>query len=156
MRKVIYSLAFLFIYSPGWLARVGGEISIGNEVILVIGAAGEDQYGEEFNQSLALWRQACEAGKADWFIIGEIEGDEPDYDILQKRLSEVEREGSTPLWIVLIGHGTFDGRLTKFNLRGKDVSAEDLKQWLDPIKRPVAVINAASASARPPTRWRTG
>jgi hypothetical protein len=51
-----------------------------------------------------------------------------------------------PLWIVLIGHGTFDGRMPKFNLRGDDVDANDLKLWLTPLQRPVAVINCTSAS----------
>jgi hypothetical protein len=48
---------------------------------------------------------------------------------------------------VFIGHGTFDGHVAKFNLRGPDVSAEDLAGWLAPIERPVAVIQCASASA---------
>jgi len=54
--------------------------------------------------------------------------------------------GREPLWIVLIGHGTFDGREAKFNLRGPDVSELDLAEWLAPLKRPVVVINCASAS----------
>ncbi|MDB5297815.1 MAG: hypothetical protein JWO31_3798, partial [Phycisphaerales bacterium] len=52
-----------------------------------------------------------------------------------------------PLWLVLIGHGTFDGREAKFNLRGPDVSAAELADWLKPCRRPLAVIDCASASA---------
>ena len=44
-------------------------------------------------------------------------------------------KSSEPLWLVLIGHGTFDGRLAKFNLRGPDVTAGELNQWLGPIRR---------------------
>ena len=33
---------------------------------------------------------------------------------------------------MLIGHGTFDGKDAKFNLRGPDVSDEELAQWLAP------------------------
>ena len=51
-----------------------------------------------------------------------------------------------PLWIVLIGHGTFDGREAKFNLRGPDVTDLELAEWLAPIKRPVAVLDCTSAS----------
>ena len=51
-----------------------------------------------------------------------------------------------PLWIVLIGHGTYDGREAKFNLRGPDVTDLELSEWLAPYKRPVVVINCASAS----------
>jgi hypothetical protein len=51
------------------------------------------------------------------------------------------------LWIVLLGHGTYDGRLARFNLRGSDVSASDFEQLLDDIKCPTVVANCASASA---------
>jgi hypothetical protein len=37
--------------------------------------------------------------------------------------------------------------VAKFNLRGPDVSAEELADWLVPLKRPIAVIQCASASA---------
>jgi hypothetical protein len=53
----------------------------------------------------------------------------------------------SPLWIVLIGHGTWDGREAKFNLRGPDLTASELAQWVKPMTRPLAVINTASASA---------
>ena len=48
---------------------------------------------------------------------------------------------------MLIGHGTYDGKDAKFNLRGPDVSDEELAAWLAPCTRPLAVINCASASA---------
>ena len=38
------------------------------------------------------------------------------------------------------------GREAKFNLRGPDVSDVELSEWLAPVKRPVVVINCASAS----------
>ena len=54
--------------------------------------------------------------------------------------------GREPLWLVLIGHGTFDGREAKFNLRGPDVSAAELADWLKPIKRPLAILDCSSSS----------
>jgi hypothetical protein len=50
------------------------------------------------------------------------------------------------LWLVLIGHGTNTRGVAKFNLRGPDVSAQELSQWLQPIQRPVVIVNCASAS----------
>ncbi len=50
------------------------------------------------------------------------------------------------LWIVLIGHGTYDRKAAKFNLRGPDVSAKDLKSWLDDQSCRIVLINSASAS----------
>ena len=48
---------------------------------------------------------------------------------------------------MLIGHGTFDGRTARFNLRGPDVATDELAAWLKPSRRPVVIINGASASA---------
>jgi hypothetical protein len=47
---------------------------------------------------------------------------------------------------VLIGHGTFAGQTAKFNLRGPDVAADELAEWLRECRRPLAVINCSSAS----------
>jgi hypothetical protein len=52
-----------------------------------------------------------------------------------------------PLWLVLIGHGTFDGRVARFNLRGTDVTEKDMATWLAPLRRPLIFVNTASASA---------
>lgn len=51
------------------------------------------------------------------------------------------------VFVVLIGHGTFDGRTAKFNLPGPDMTAADfapLLKRLDP--RRVVFVNTASAS----------
>jgi len=48
---------------------------------------------------------------------------------------------------VLIGHGSFDGKEARFNLRGPDVSATDLALWLQPFRRPLVVIDTSSSSA---------
>ena len=54
---------------------------------------------------------------------------------------------SVPAWVVYIGHGTYDGRQARLNLRGPDITAEELSEWLAPLKRPVVVIHGGSASA---------
>jgi hypothetical protein len=51
------------------------------------------------------------------------------------------------VFVVLIGHGTFDGRVAKFNLPGPDMTGADfepLLKRLDP--RRVVLVNTASAS----------
>ena len=59
---------------------------------------------------------------------------------------EKEKSSSGELWVVLLGHGTFDGKEAKFNLRGPDFSSSDLAKWLEPFQRPLAVIDTSSAS----------
>ena len=47
---------------------------------------------------------------------------------------------------MLIGHGTFDGRVAKFNVRGPDFTDEELAGWLAEYPGALSVINTASAS----------
>ena len=117
-------------------------------VIVVVGATGTPEYAAQFGQWARLWEKACSRGEARFVTIGLDEGGESDdRTILQETLAAESKEISTALWLVLIGHGTFDGRTAKFNLRGPDVSADVLVEWLGPVLRPVVVINCASSSA---------
>ncbi len=126
-------------------------VSAGDErqtVIVTVGAAGDESYGAQFADWSDAWQQAATRAGADFILIGrETKGDTSDADVLKQALARVEHSANEPLWLVLIGHGTFDGRQAKFNLRGPDVTAETLGQWLKPIERPVVIINCASASS---------
>lgn len=115
-------------------------------VIIVVGAAGTAEYGAVFTQSAELWQKAASKGNAKSIIIGPDEGPE-DRTILQHTLENEPNEIEMALWLVLIGHGTFDGRTAKFNLRGPDFSSEDLAEWLKPFNRPIVIINTTSSSA---------
>jgi hypothetical protein len=51
------------------------------------------------------------------------------------------------VFIVLIGHGTFDGKVAKFNLPGPDMTPADFEPLLKGLKsRHVVFVNTASAS----------
>src|SRR5262245_9454115 len=92
-------------------------------VIVVVGAEGTAEYGRQFRQWAERWQQAAERGKADFAAVGLADpGSVADRDILKERLTQATG-ASEPLWLVLIGHGTFDGKTARFNLRGSDVSA---------------------------------
>lgn len=115
-------------------------------VVVVVGAPGAPEYASVFREWAGKWRAAAEKGAAQVVLIGLDSGEPADRDRLQKTLAEqaaVERE---PLWLVLIGHGTFDNRQAKFNLRGPDVTDQELAGWLAPLKRPVAVVDCSSSS----------
>lgn len=115
-------------------------------VIVVVGAAGADEYDEQFAAWSDRWKQAAEKVNADFILIGRDEDESSDRDRLAQSLQESAGSRADTLWLVLIGHGTFDGREAKFNLRGPDVSAGELAEWLKPLEMPLAVVNCASAS----------
>ena len=116
-------------------------------LMVVVGAAGEDEFGRSFEQWALLWEKAGRTAGAKQITIGLTPVAEvSDRERLKQALTGETKEGSGELWLVLLGHGTFDGRESKFNLRGDDVSAKELADWIQPFRRPVAVINCASAS----------
>jgi hypothetical protein len=117
-------------------------------IIIVVGAAGQEEYGRTFEQSAKQLTQACEQGGAKYVLIGlEPTNGVPDLERLKQALSDEPKDSVHELWLVLLGHGTFSAQEAKFNLRGPDLSATELAAWLKPYKRPLAVINCASASA---------
>jgi hypothetical protein len=134
-------------------------------VIVVVGAPGSDEYAKHFAEWAGRWKQAAERGKAKFVPIGPIAGDErdraltatstgsaevaADRGLLRDAIAAVTKrddESASTTWIVLIGHGTFDGKKAKFNLRGEDVTADDMADWLKDTESPVAIVNCASAS----------
>jgi len=119
-------------------------------VLVVVGAEGIAEYGEAFRSWAGRWQAAAERAGASLKLVGlDPPGGTTDLQTLQALLAEEPKESAEPLWLVLIGHGTFDGNAAKFNLRGPDVAAAELGRWLSPFtkKRTVAVINCASSSA---------
>ena len=116
-------------------------------MLLVVSEPGSATYETEFRRQAGVWQEL--AGKAKMVVrtigLGEVspEGDRPQ---LEKVLAEIPKTGGD-LWLVWIGHGSFDGRTANFNLRGTDIDAQSLKRLLEPIKRRLVILNLFSASA---------
>lgn len=117
-------------------------------MIVVIGAAGLEQYEPIFAEWADRWIAAAKQADQQVIVIGRgPEGSESDRQRLRAAIDEAAKSPGVDLWLVMIGHGTFDRREARFNLRGPDVSARELADWLKPVDRPMAIINSASASA---------
>jgi hypothetical protein len=138
------------IFIALFLASVA-DVAAQPDVVVVVGAAGAPEYGTQFQEWSERWRGAAQKASAEFHLVGQEGADNSaessDRDRLQELLSEMAAETNEPLWLVFIGHGTFDRHSAKFNLRGPDVSAEEVAGWLAPVKRPTAVVQCASASA---------
>lgn len=116
-------------------------------VILVAGVEGEAEYQVLFRQWAANWSNACQQAGVRCLAIGLTNHPhQTDNALFQNLLQNQSHTNPAPLWIVLIGHGTFDDREAKFNLRGPDLTATELAAWLKPFQRPLIIINTASAS----------
>ena len=117
-------------------------------VVVVVGTPGTPEYSGQFEKWAKLWQAAAKQGGASSVRIGS--DDKPsglDRDRLRTTLEgQATGKGKQPLWVVLIGHGTFDGKEAKFNLRGPDISDKELADWLAPVQRPLVLIHCGSSS----------
>lgn len=118
-------------------------------LILVIGAPGAPEFGEQFASWAKDWREIANQAGATLSEIAENDaGNSNALERLHLQLADQSAVSTDaqPLWLVFIGHGTFKAGVAKFNLPGPDVAAEELKNWLEPIKRPVVFVNVSAAS----------
>jgi hypothetical protein len=128
-------------------AQTNIDASVQLTVVIVVGAPGEEEFGKSFAQWAGSWEKAAGKAGANVITIGLSPATAvPDREKLQQALASEPKEGGE-FWLVLIGHGTFDGKEAKFNLRGPDFSASELANWLQPFHRPIAVIDTASCSS---------
>jgi hypothetical protein len=117
-------------------------------VIAVAGAAGEAEFAPDIMLQLDAWAKVSGQAEAKHIAIGgEAAAGPTDRDRLKEAIEAEAKVGTGELWLVLIGHGTFDGKDAKLNLRGPDISATELAEWLKPFQRPLAIIDTTSSSA---------
>ncbi|MGI8603342.1 MAG: hypothetical protein ACR2OZ_10120 [Verrucomicrobiales bacterium] len=144
LRLLYFGLAMLVSTRAQALEAVGDRPT----VMVVVGAAGEATYGEIFSKQATQWAMICAAANIPHIAIGlSAESGLDDRERLSQALAAETAEAFSPFWLVLIGHGTFDGREARFNLRGPDLAAADLAEWIKPLRRPLVIINTSSASA---------
>ena len=117
-------------------------------VLVVVGAEGLEEFREPFRTWAERWKAAAALGGADCHVIGTgLESEPADRDRLKELLVRNAASSSEPLWLVLIGHGTFNGKVAKFNLRGPDLSSVELAELLKGVSRPLAIADCTSCSA---------
>lgn len=150
MRCLRAAVMFAVTAFPCLAAELPG-LAVASErpaVLVVVGAAGEGEFGEQFRQWAERWEAAAKQANADFAAVGLANnGEQSDRDQLAERLKTWAGQ-KTPeaAWLVLIGHGTFDGKTARLNLRGPDVTPAELAAWLKPIERPLAVLDCTSSS----------
>lgn len=140
------------------------------QLILVIGAPGTEEYATKFKTWAERWEEAAQRAGITCTVIGKnhsvpsapvkpagasepvsaqaSEPEETDAAKLEQAIEGLSRsKSSEPLWIVFLGHGTFDGRTASWNLHGPDITAEQLASTCQKLQRPVATVVCSSCSA---------
>ena len=117
-------------------------------VIVIAGAAGEAEFAPDFAKQVEAWVKLSGQAEAKLVSIGsDADATPADRDRIKQALEAETKTGPGEVWLVLVGHGTFDGKEAKLNLRGPDLSATELSEWLKPFQRPLAIIDTTSSSA---------
>lgn len=141
-------------------AWAGPAFAQNTHLAVIVGLAGDPEHGELFQK----WGAALvEAGTARFGIPRErivyladkpAAGGPPSTgrstrEEIAKAFDAIARQADADdvLFVVLIGHGTFDGRVAKFNLPGPDMTPADFEPLLKRLgPRRVVLVNTASAS----------
>lgn len=128
-------------------AEVKKQVELMGRVLVVRGAAGEEGYGEAFARQAELWRKAVKETGYELVEIGPEQGGQALVKLLETlegwvKQAELPRE----LWVVLIGHGTFDGRQAKLNLTGEDLTPDRLAAVLKAYQGRLVMVHTGSAS----------
>jgi hypothetical protein len=126
------------------------------DVLVIVGAPGEEEYVASFTAAAEAWRKAAEAGGARCTVLSAIDSDvaieaaandgADDRDRVKSWIDSLAADQLEPVWIAYVGHGTFDNREARLNLRGPDVSATELQAWLAAVRRPLVFVHGGSAS----------
>ena len=128
------------------------------QLVIVSGLGGDPKYTQEFGQlSNALAKAAAErAGLPDSAItwLGENGSPKSQWfrgvstrENLERVFQRLSSGGTSPVVVILIGHGSGEGAETRVSLPGPDMTAADFARVLGRFgTRPVAFLNLASAS----------
>ena len=123
--------------------------------IIISGASGGEKYAEQ----MATWRNDLRTALVSRYqfkpefvkvLVDEAatSGDKGSAENVRKVFAEIKKGGSREdfVFVVLLGHGTYDGNVAKFNLIGPDLTAKDWTDMLSGVQGRLTVVNTTEAS----------
>ena len=140
------TLALCSAASVAW----GGE----RYALIVSGASGGEKYAGQHQK----WSDELAGALRNTFVFPEAnvvtlaesgkDTSKATAENLRKLLGDLRRRLTRDdvLLVVLIGHGTFDGEVAKFNLIGPDLTANEWKSLLDGIPARLVLVNTTESS----------
>ena len=137
-------------------------------ILLAANAAAEDRYaiilsgasgGAKYAEQMRDWRASLVSALVDRYgfpaekvktLVDETvkTGEQGTAENVRKIMAEMRKQLTRDdlLLVILLGHGTFDGDIAKFNLVGPDLSAADWSTMLNGIASRLVVVNTTEAS----------
>lgn len=122
--------------------------------LIVSGASGGEEYVKQYGQwtstLAATLRDRLAFDPARMTVLSETggRGAEATAPNVRAAIASFRRRTTKDdlLFVLLIGHGTFDGTDAKFNLVGPDLEAAEWAALLDPLPARVVLVNTTAAS----------
>jgi hypothetical protein len=144
----------------GLLALAAPAAAQNTHLLVVVGLAGDPEHAELFQRWAGTLVDGADRLGVDRARIVYL-ADKPEQDArrITGRSTKAEIEAAFAriaasataddvVFTLLIGHGTFDGKVAKFNLPGPDMTPADFEPLLKKLRsKHVVLVNTASASA---------
>lgn len=129
-------------------------------LLVITGAPGDDEHAQNFHKWATTIIQAAKekGGLSDGTIT--YLGDKPELDAahikarstrenVEKAFADIaaKAQPADEVIVILIGHGSFDGKIGAFNLPGPDLTTDDYARLLGPVKaQRIVFVNTSSSS----------
>jgi hypothetical protein len=153
--RVGIRLAATTIVAATCLCDASAAFAQDSWALIVTGASGGQKYAEQ----LQSWRTELQTALVDRYgfaatrvqvLVDETTktGEQATAKALRQAVSEVRRQiGRDDLFLViLLGHGTYDGEIAKFNLVGPDLTAADWSGLFEGMPGRLVLINTTESS----------
>ena len=147
------TLRLALLLTPLWLAQAAqAELYY----VIVGGLGGEPAYADRFLAQTETLADAAARSLGDESRVTLLNGEDATREALTEALQELARTvtAADTLAVFLVGHGTYDGTVYKYNLPGRDLDGAELGELLGavPAGRQL-VVNATSASGAVLESW---
>ena len=135
------------VLSKSWVEALDFNSTKNRRVMVVAGAGGDEEYTSLFSEWAGALAKAFQGNSGELVNITNKPENTDARKIIETKLKKWSEAKDDEIWILLVGHGTFDGKQAKFNLVGDDVSDLEFQRWLKPHQGPLVFINTSSSSA---------
>jgi hypothetical protein len=146
--KLTTSLLLLLLLGSVVCAQKKASADPNKFALIFVGAGGEPEYAQQFEKWTTELKSALSEGfgfdAQKLLVVQNAKATDVRNTFAQLKS---QMDANNVLFVFFIGHGSFDGKESKFNLVGPDIAASEYNTLLSalPTKR-VIVLNMASAS----------
>ena len=144
-QKMFRVFVFSWLICSAWSAAAQQT-----HILVVTGVGGDEEHTKKFEKWAASFVDAAKkkdaVPEANITLLTERRATK---DGVEKAIADIaaRAKASDTVFILLIGHGSFDGRVASFNLPGPDLTAADYAKLLSRFtSQHVVFVNTASAS----------